>query len=894
MPVRRWTIALLIGASPVAAQSIVPPPRPPSPIVRELLRDEFRTEEERQELHRFHGTWDTEDLSTPAHRARAALLLWLLDDPVFEDPAVPARLKAEAAARRGEFIKALQFLEADDSIPAQVLRGRLHHDLGDALAAETAFRNAMQQSPASIEDQVARIDAGRHLALLTGRTGDAYQQLMNTLAQVRSEVDPLYWPAIQLEADLLFEKLRFNDAGLALWEVLELNQRSSEAWYMLGRISLMTFDFEAADRAIDSLRRLQGEHPLSMLLEAEVLLARREPGAALEVLAPLLERFPDLPEGRSLELAALVLLDDAARSGSAWDRWNEAFPGSPQAATWTGQLLSLHRQYDAAELWLDRAIGIRSNEPSAHVELGLMQWQAGDDAAALEALQEAVELDPFNQRAANSLDLLREIQGYQVIETEHFEIRFSPGTDEALVRDMPRGLEAIHEQVAGRFGWEPRERTVIEVLPDHERFAVRVVGMPDVHTMAACTGPVIAMEVPRRSMPNRHLGRWDWEHVLQHEYTHTVTLERTNNRIPLWFTEGLAVFMEPAPRDWPTRQMVAEEWRNGTLLGPGELNWAFIRPRRPQDRRLAYTQSWLMIQYLLARSGEPGLQRLLDQYRDGVPESSAFPAALGVSRQRFHEDFLAWVGGRTRAWGLDPQPSLEELAARAVQQGEVSETMLGMRRSSAIREAMRRMLEDVAAPRNSGGASDPLQLEEWRLPTASELHDPDAEQLEALLELHPVHPDLLERAIMSHVERGGPMDETTLARLQSYVTLRPGDPLGHRLLANWYGRGSQPQWAIEHLQVLASFESDDPVPAQELALALRQAGRAQESMEAMRRAVSIDPYDPSLRETMAALAIEAGRLETAREMIEALLLLEPEQPRHQRRLDAIMQRLEAK
>ena len=894
MSVHRWAIVLLVGTSPVAAQSVVPPPRPPSPIVRELLRDEFRTEQEQQALHRFHGTWDSEDLLTPTHRAEAALQLWRLDDSIFEDPAVPARLKAEAAARRGAFAQALQYLEMDDSIPAQVLRGRLQHDLGDALAAETAFRNAMQQSPDSIEDQVARIDAGRQLALLTGRTGDAYQQLMNSLGQVRSEVDPLYWPAILLEADLLFEKLRFNEAGAALWEVLELNQRSSAAWYLLGRLSLLTFDFQGADRAIKSLRRLQGEHPLATLLEVEVLLTRREPGQALETLAPLLARYPDLPEARSLELAALVLLDDTARIGFAWERWTRTIPGSPQAATWTGRLLSLHRQYDAAEQWLDRAIGIRANEPRAHVELGLMQWQAGDDAAALDALQEAVELDPFNQRAANSLDLLREIQDYQVIESEHFEIRFSPGTDEALVRDMPRGLEAIHEQVAGRFGWEPRQRTVIEVLPDHERFAVRVVGMPDVHTMAACTGPVIAMEVPRRSMPNRHTGRWDWEHVLQHEYTHTVTLERTNNRIPLWFTEGLAVFMEPAPRDWPTKQMVAEEWRNGTLLEPSELNWAFIRPRRPQDRGLAYTQSWLMVQYLLERSGEPGLQRLLDQYRDGVPESSAVPAALGVSRQRFHEDFLVWVGQRVRDWGLDPQPSLEELAARAVQQGEVSEPMLAMRRSGAIREAMRRMLEDVAAPRNSGGTTESLQLEEWRLPMASDLHDPDTEQLEALLVLHPAHPDLLERAIMGHIERGEPMDETTLGRIQSYVEQRPGDPLGHRLLASWYGRGAQPERAIEHLQVLASFESDDTAPARALALALRRAGRAEEALAAMRRTVSIDPYDPSLRETMAALAIEAGRLETAREMIEALLLLEPDQPRHQRRLDAIMQRLDAK
>ena len=211
-------IALLLAASPVTAQSIVPPPRPPSTVVRDLVKDDFLTDQERMALHRFHGTWDDGDLRTPAHRANAALQFWMLDDPVLQDDDVANLLKARAAALRGDRIEAIRLLEEEAGVPARVLRGRLELEIGDSEAAEASWLESIEQVPASIEDEVARIDAGRRLALLRGNTGDEYQRLMDSLARVRGEVAPLHWPAILLEAELLFEKNRFNDSTAALWE----------------------------------------------------------------------------------------------------------------------------------------------------------------------------------------------------------------------------------------------------------------------------------------------------------------------------------------------------------------------------------------------------------------------------------------------------------------------------------------------------------------------------------------------------------------------------------------------------------------------------------------------------------------------------------------------------
>src|SRR6185436_13057722 len=120
---------------------------------------------------------------------------------------------------------------------------------------------------------------------------------------------------------------------------------------------------------------------------------------------------------------------------------------------------------------------------------------------------------------------------------------------------------------------------------------------PQIHTIAAATGRCIAMETPRDG--RGHLGTYDWVRVVRHEFTHTVTLARTNNRIPHWFTEAAAVYLELSPRDYPTCQLLAGALDNDRLFDMTEINTAFVRPRRQSDRQQAYAQGHWMYEFIL-------------------------------------------------------------------------------------------------------------------------------------------------------------------------------------------------------------------------------------------------------------------------------------------------------
>ena len=121
------------------------------------------------------------------------------------------------------------------------------------------------------------------------------------------------------------------------------------------------------------------------------------------------------------------------------------------------------------------------------------------------------------------------------------------------------------------------------------------------------------------------------------------------------------------------------------------------------------------------------------------------------------------------------------------------------------------------------------------------------------------------------------MDEQLLERTVRYVDMRPDDPAGHQLLANFLGK-SAPAEAVKHMRMLAARSTDDAQPWLDLAKLQRSLGDYEGALDSGKRALRLDPYDPKLRERVAALALEAKSLDYARHQIEALLLLEPDQP----------------
>jgi Flp pilus assembly protein TadD len=885
------TLAIACVMTTVANAQFVPGSAKVSRAVQSALDAPSLREDERRDLRIRHGQWMDADLDTPARKADAALRTWQLHDASLEDPSVPVELRAEALRRRGRAAEAVSLLAGCASPAGALVRAQCLDLLGKPAEA-AAELEPLERAAQAKDADAATLRRGAQAVILLGRlqavSADRWQRAADWLGEARQR-DRLDPEVPRIEGQLLIERNNRPEGVPALQQALALDPRDSDTWFALGQAALGGFDFDSTARASESLRLLNPSHPLADLLDAERFLLLEDVDRADAALDGLLAREPDMPEALAMQAAAASRHWDEQAVEAHLAAMDTKFPGQALGAATTGRLLSLNRQYAWAERMLRRAIERRPNWSEPRSELGQLLMQAGRDDDARKALKEAAALDPFDKRSAFGQFLLDTMADYRTIDTPHFRIRVKPGVDEVVAEGMPDALEAMHRDVTGRFGHEPAQRTTIEVLPDHEFFGVRITGMPGIHTMAASTGPVIAMEVPRTGNPRKHLGTFDWLEVLRHEYTHTVTLSQTGNRIPHWLTEALAVSMETKPRSLQTCELLARSLATGKLFTLDRIKWAFVRPETPQDRPLGYAQGRWMVQFIEETWGKQVIAPLLERYRLGDDEDAAMQAVLHIGADAFFERFLEWAKGQVKAWGMDPEPSLDALVDQAREADADLREKAGEARLDRVEGVARTIAGRAGAPARAG--EPPFDAKRWPAPKLPQVKVTDA-LLDGWLSEHPEHPDLLEMKIRRRLAEQPEVNETTRELLKAYAAARPVDPYPDRVLAAAARASGKPEDGLPNLRRLDLLEESDPSYALELARLLRAAGDTAGASASVEKAVRIDGYDPAARELAAAIAIEAGRMDVALRHLHALQRLEPDQPRHAERVKRLEQRMQ--
>lgn len=840
-------------AQPVPADeaaTLEPPPLAAS--VTRLLEGPLLSDEERRLARLRHGAWTDDDLRDPVARARAMLVAGAIGDEALSNPGADVLDRAEGAALRGELEESLEALTGEGSVRAIRIRAETLESLGRFEEADAALDPLVERlSRRTIESGAELAEAVRALMVRNrlrgperaGGAGADFRTLMQLLGRAKNDLDRLSWEARLVEAGLLWEKSNPGDAQAALVETLSLNPRSADAWRLLGEMAVASFDFDKAEAVAQRLDALAEGSPDAAIIRANGALRRKDTAGALSLLESALKRYPShrgLLETRAAATAATFDFAGLEDLLSAYDRLNggtDDREGSARALLAVGRSLSEARQYAEAAVYLERAAARQPNLAAPWIELGLLEMQAGRDMRAKDALEHALALDPFNLRAANSLALVEGLAQFATFQSEHFVVKCARGVDEILAAEMLPILEGIHTDVCGpsMFDHEPSRRTTIELMPDHASFAVRISGMPQIHTMAAATGPVIAMESPREGAGQR-AGTYDWARTVRHEYVHTVTLSRTSNRIPHWFTEAAAVWGEGGPRPdgwWP---LLVSAYEGGTMFDMSTISLRFVRPETPTDRTQAYAQGHWMYEFLVERFGVGAPLAMMDLYAQGVSESDAMREVLGESPEAFFETFKTWAG------------------AELVRVG---------------------MLPPAGVPRATELLPDPRAA--------------TLEEVDGLLEEHPGHPELLELAVRLRIRGADGPTAAMIPLLERLAEARPVDPMPRRHLARLAlgGEVEDQKDFIDHLEFLDAREQRSPAYALALAERYAEAGDLDAAWAKSRRAMMIAPFDARTREEVARVAVLRGDLDAAESQLVALTIIEPNRELHGRRLEAL-------
>lgn len=616
---------------------------------------------------------------------RDEALFALSDKAVADDPKVQV-LRAEVLADHGHVDHAIATLNEHlqkhpDSLEGHYHLGAINEIKGDFDAARAAYewvhKNYWDKwhglGHREFEDAGRVTLMGRafdRFATLSGlyaNNPELHKTILKTFTTAYDIIDRGHWPARVAAAEYFLSHGNPKEAEKELRAALARNPNDPHALALMGYIALDQFNFDGADKALDAIRKVDENSIVGGLLEARNYLQQRRPKEAGAAIQRVLKQQPRHVEALGIlaSVHAFQLRDDEANK--TLDEIEKLDPGNHTAYFELGEHLGAMRQYPRAEAMYRKSIERAPWNSAARNGLALLLTQAGEEDKVKPELDAAYALDPFNYRTLNYLRLHDIMSKYERKESEHFILIYDPKNDPMIPEYFLDYLESIHKPVCDAFKHEPPVKTIIEIFPTHAQFSARITGAPWIPTVGASTGRVIAMSSPRRG-EGQMMNPYNWAQVLRHEYTHTVTLSATENRIGHWMTEGLAVVEEHSPMRWEWVPMLHHAVTQKELFTLDNLTWGFVRPKRPQDRSLAYAQSFWVCTYIEEKWGREALLKMMAEFKRGKTQEDVFPTVLGVSTRSFDVEFFAWTEKQVAGWGYDEETSKKY--ADLVEKGE--------------------------------------------------------------------------------------------------------------------------------------------------------------------------------------------------------------------------------
>jgi tetratricopeptide (TPR) repeat protein len=335
-------------------------------------------------------------------------------------------------------------------------------------------------------------------------------------------------------------------------------------------------------------------------------LSHDDPAEAVRLLQAALLRDPRSLAALQALAQAYLKLGDARSAGEAADRALRIDERNPASLALKGDALAAQGDRTGADFQYRRSLSLR---PDPEVE-----GKLGSAAPTVPGGQAASQAKPAQ-----------------------FRVRYDGGVNEPLGMAVVRALSDAYAEFARRLGGSPDEPITV-VLQTEARFQG---GAPPAWADGINEG-TIRVAVQGLEEPTPHLVR-----LLRHELAHSFIAARTAGNCPTWLQEGIAQWLEGGDpnREDANLALVA---RNRKLIPLLSLEGPF-QSLSEADATQAYAESLSAVAYVVSRSGEAGLVRILSALGDRMPSEEAIPVALALSYPELQNAWVASLKAADRA-----------------------------------------------------------------------------------------------------------------------------------------------------------------------------------------------------------------------------------------------------
>lgn len=587
-------------------------------------------------------------------------------------------VRGEAFFARGRLDEAEQVLREVTGRDAAAYRARVV--LGQVLLRRgrtTDARPVLMEVIAAFNND--RIDAGN-------AEGLSYVGMAASLLRSPHDANDAFGDASRADRRRVETQLAWADLYLAHYDVGHaeeclrdaLDPRGSGAHdarvhLLAARVALAQgFRFADARRSLDLAQAINPAHPMLHVLRASIALRALQIGEADAEVDLALQTDPTHLEALAMRATVRFLAEETAGFERAVTAALAVNPRYAELFTIVSEHADWEHRYPDIVLLTERALALDAQDARAMSTRGLNLLRLGREEEGLAQLREAFRRDRFNVRVFNTLNLYDDVilPHYQWVEApdpgaQRRQLAFRFHEDERAMLESV-AVPVLTSAFAGmrqRYRFTPAGPVRIELYASPQHFSVRTDGLPNLGVQGVCFGQVLTSLSPRG-------GAFDWAQVTTHELAHVFHIQLSHNRVPRWFTEGLAehetVMARPEWRRENDPELFAA-LRDGSLPPIARLNDAFTSASGVEGVLTAYYASSRVIAYIESTFGFAVLPRMLRAWGSGQPTEVVIQSALNIDATTLDANWRAFelqrLASRTAFFVL-PTAAMNDLDAR--------------------------------------------------------------------------------------------------------------------------------------------------------------------------------------------------------------------------------------
>ncbi|MGD8210954.1 MAG: tetratricopeptide repeat protein [Desulfobacterales bacterium] len=790
------------------------------------------------------------------------------------DPAIISQL-AEVLAMTGRSDEAMGILEsvvrAADATPASLVKyGQLLQLRGRRDEAAAIFQRAL-----SLND-TGHVTKSHDLAMLAvaSRALERFYDA-NRFFRQALRADPQNLAAEVLWGDLFQEKYNTAEARKSYAAVLKDNPKHVPALVGMAR----TLNGSAAQKLLEEALTVNASSESALEALAKIAIDDDRWEKAKTYLDKILEINRESVNAHTLQAVIAYLEEDGPKYTALQQALAQFSPGNARFYARIAEICGRKYRFEDAVHMARLALKTDPQHNNATTILGMNLLRLGREEEGRRHLEQSFESDPFNIWTMNMLRVLDVLADFETRRTEHFIVRMHSSDAATLWPYLESLLEESWQTLTQKYEFTPKSPILVEVFPEHEDFAVRTSGLPDIGpVVGVCFGEVITLDSPRALKPPRSM---NWQEIVWHEFTHVITLQMAHNRLPRWLSEGISVFEEHKGRpEWGRRQDLAlvKAVQQDRILPVKTLNEGFSKAKSTKDLSFAYYQSYLVVEYIVERYGFQSLKDLIYQYRKPKQMEDIFVSVFEASLASFEKGFRTWLEDRVRridvhvyqeaagGQGGPNESEMTELEGMSLPESSTPEAV-----TAALRKRIAAQPRDFEAHFQLGlilsrkssndDAITHLKIARDLLPHYAGTPNPRQvladiyqargdeaamlEELEALVHYQQEAYDACYRLAKAYLDRNN--DTKAIYFLERAIAVDPYQPDLHRLLASIAYKMADHERAVRGFKILTALEDTDPVSAYtDLAKAHLAGGNKKEAKNTALLALEIAPtFEPA-------------------------------------------------